>query len=330
MRFVIYGAGGVGGVIGAQLTKSGTETILIARGEHLHAIQSRGLRYQTPHEDCVVRVRTVSSPREVDFMPEDVVLMTMKSQHSHDALEELRRAAGDKIPVVCCQNGVENERMALRRFANVYAMLVYLPAQLLEPGRIQCHAQLCSGVLDVGCFPSGIDSRCDEIAMTLEAANFSVRPDPKVMRLKYAKLLTNLHNALGAITAPSAQADAISIAMREEGQRCLAAAGIDFASEDEVKARRRGVYATGEIPGNARVGGSSRQSLMRATGNIEADYLNGEIVSLGRQHRIPTPVNAVVQRLAVHAAQSKAPPGSVSIETLNSLIDAERTAAAGG
>ena len=324
MRFVIYGAGGVGGVIGAQLSNSGRDVVLIARGDHLRAIQSQGLRYQTPHEDSIVQVEAVASPYEVDFRPDDVVLMTMKSQHSRDALDELRRAASDSISVVCCQNGVENERMAQRRFANVYAMLVYLPAQLLEAGRIQCHAKLCSGVLDLGCYPSGTDARCERIAQALEAANFSVRPDPKIMRLKYAKLLTNLNNALGAIAPPGPETDKLALAMREEGRCCLAAAGIDYAQEDEVKARRRGVYATGEIPGNERVGGSSRQSLMRATGNIEADYLNGEIVSLGREYGIPTPINAVVQRLAIQAAESKARPGGVDIDSLNSLIDAER------
>ena len=326
MRFIIYGAGGVGGVIGAELSKRGRDVVLIARGDHLRAMQSDGLRFQTPHEDSLLQVNAVASPADIDFKPDDVVLMTMKSQHTREALEELREVALDAIPVVCCQNGVDNERMALRRFANVYAMLVYLPAQLLEPGVIQCHAKLCSGILDVGCYPQGIDARCEQIAAELEAVNFSVRPDPKVMRLKYAKLLTNLHNALGAIASAGPETDKILHALRDEGRRCLDAAGIAYASEEEVKARRRGVYESGEIPGKQRVGGSSRQSLLRATGNIEADFLNGEIVSLGREIGIPTPANAVVQRLAVQAARRKAPPGSVSIEALNALIDAEADA----
>ena len=164
MRFIIYGAGGVGGVIGAQLFKGGENVVLIARGAHLEALQSEGLRYQTPSADERLPIPAVGHPSELSPGAADVVLMTMKSQHSRGALDELRAVYGDTVPVVCCQNGVSNEREALRRFRSVYAMLVFLPAQMLEPGWVQCHATLKSGVLDLGLYPGGTDARCAEIA----------------------------------------------------------------------------------------------------------------------------------------------------------------------
>ncbi len=321
MRFIIYGAGGVGGVIGAQLFKGGEEVVLIARGDHLAAMRAQGLRYQTPFDDEQLQIPAVAHPAEIQVGSGDEVIMTMKSQHTREALNELRSVYGDGVPVVCCQNGVSNEREALRRFRAVYAMLVYLPAQMLAPGCIQCHSTLKSGVLDLGLYPSGTDDRSTEIAGRLDAVNLTAKPDPKVMRFKYAKLLTNLNNALDAVAPKGELAAGIRAQLLAEGRDCYAAAGIDWASDEEVKARREGMFATGEIPGVPRAGGSSRQSLMRGTGDIEADHLNGEIVQLGRLYGVATPANAVLQRLAVEAARARAKPGAMALEDVRAHID---------
>ncbi|MFT5394589.1 MAG: 2-dehydropantoate 2-reductase [Gammaproteobacteria bacterium] len=320
MRFIIFGAGGVGGVIGAQLFKAKQDVVLIARGEHLRVMQTHGLRYETPFGDERLSIPAVGHPSELTFSSSDVVVLTCKSQHTVAALEALRRCAGVDVPVVCCQNGVQNEHMALRRFSTVYAMLVYLPAQLTEPGRIQCHAKLKSGVLDLGVFPSGVDATAQEISQRFEAVNFSVRPEPQIMRWKYAKLLANLNNALEAVTPRGPGVADIKAAMKAEGVACLTRAGIDFASDDEVKERRDGVFALGDIPGVERVGGSSRQSLLRGTGDIEADYLNGEIVKLGREFGVSTPINTALTQMAVELADSGALPEAFSFAELETRI----------
>ena len=119
MRFIIYGAGGVGGVIGAQLHKAGTDIALIARGEHLGRLQTEGLRYQTPFVDECLQLPAFGHPEEIEPREDDVVIMTMKSQHTEAALDALRAVRGSNIPVVCCQNSVANERLALTRQGEV-------------------------------------------------------------------------------------------------------------------------------------------------------------------------------------------------------------------
>lgn len=324
MRFIIYGAGGVGGVIGAQLYEGAEDVVLIARGAHLEALRRDGLRYQTPYEDRRLRIPAVSHPRELEPRADDLVIVTAKSQHTLSLLEDLRAVYGDQVPIVCCQNGVVNERMAQRRFANVYAMLVVLPAQLIEPGRVQCHAKLKSGILDVGTYPGGLDMQCEALAERLSAVNFSIRPDATVMRFKYQKLLTNLNNALEAIAPRNEDARDIFREMKAEGRACFEAAGLDCATDEEATARRAGTFEFGEIAGVDRQGGSSRQSLLRGTGDIEADYLNGEITSLGRQWSVPTPANVVVQRLSVELARVRGAPGAVPLEAIRSQIEVER------
>ncbi len=313
MRFVLYGAGAVGGVVGTELHKAGIDVVLIARGAHLDALRTRGLRYETPFEDVTLPIRAVGHPAEIAPRDDDVFVLTMKTQHTEAALRDLLAARGPDIPVVCCQNGVANERFAARDFRQVYGMCVYLPAQFVEPGRVQSHGQPKRGILDLGLYPNGTDDLSGEIAGTLERGAIGAMPVPEVMRLKYAKLLTNLGNALGAVSPPGGMADEVLAMLRAEGRACLRAAGIGWAGDDEVRARRAGLVEHGEIGGVRRVGGSSIQSLLRRTGDIETDYLNGEIVALGRRHGVATPANAVVQALANDLARRQAPPGSISV-----------------
>lgn len=298
MRYIIYGAGGIGGVIGAQLYQGGVDVLLVARGEHLTAIQENGLHYQTPHQTVTLPIAAVGHPGEIHFRADDVVILTMKSQHTQGALDDLRAAAGDEIALFCCQNGVANERMALRRFQNVHAMMVYLPAMALEPGRVQTHAARMTGVLDASIYPNGSDDLVAEVTATLDGVNFSARPNPTVMRFKYGKLIMNLGNALAAVSPPGEETKEIRALMRAEAESCFKAAGIDCASQREETARRGDLMKSAPVEGQDRGGGSSWQSLVRGTGNIETDFLNGEIVLLGRLHGVATPANRVLQHQA--------------------------------
>ncbi len=324
MRYVIYGAGGIGATIAARLTLAGREAIMIARGAHLDALRSRGLHYLHPDGRERLDIPAVPHPQHVDWRGDEVVLLTMKSQHSHEALVALRAAAGSAVPVICCQNGVANERAALRLFRNVYAQVVILPAAHLTPGEVMTFARTPGGILDAGRYPRGVDGVVDSLCRDLCAAGFSARPDPHVMRKKYAKLLMNLGNALQAATEMAPGSEPIARALREEALACYAAAGIDAASRDEVRADReqRGP-AWAEIPGVARGGGSSWQSIKRGTGDIETDYLNGEIVWLGRLHGVPTPANTVLQEVAQEMLRKHIPVGGVSVAQIAGRIAAE-------
>lgn len=311
MRYIIYGAGAVGGVIGARLFEHGQQVVLIARGPHLDAIRDQGLTLQMPSGTQALPIPAVAHPSELRFASGDIVIMTTKTQHSEAALDDLRAAAGPEVPVVCAQNGVENERLALRRFRRVYAMLVILPATHLVPGVVQAHATPVSGILDAGCYQTGTDDLITGVASDLEASGFSAQAVTAPMRLKYAKLLSNLGNAIQAVCGFDGDARTLYARVREEAMACYGAAGIEWASEEEMETRRRAMSLLATIAGQARTGGSSWQSLARRSGSIESDYLNGEIVLLGRLHGIPTPANAALQVVAGRMAREGMAPGSV-------------------
>lgn len=323
MRIIIYGAGGIGGVIGAQLFKADHEVVLIARGAHLDKMQRDGMRYETPHGAETLPLTAVGHPSEIGFRDGDVVLLTMKAQHTLDALDTLRDVASDSVPVICGQNGVANERIALRRFSNVYGMLIYLPSTFLEPGTIQTNSAKIIGILDSGVYPHGTDDRIAEVMAMLESANFSAKPVADIMRWKYGKLLINLNNALNAVCQKDEASDQLREILREEGRDCLDAAGIAYTDDEEIRQRREGIMKSAPVVGGiARQGDSSWQGLMRGNRDIEADYLNGEIVLLGRLHGIPTPANAQLLREAVSLAREGRPPQSVSAADILARIGA--------
>jgi 2-dehydropantoate 2-reductase len=296
MRFVIYGAGAVGGVIGARLHEHGSEVVLIARGEHLRALRRNGLKLESPAGESTLRIPAVAGPSEIDLRDGDVVILSVKSQHTAAALHDLMQVT-TRVPVVCAQNGVENERLALRLFENVYGLHVMLPAAHLEPGAVQASSAPVTGLLDVGRYPSGADEAAHELASAMNASSFDSRAVADIMRWKHRKLVMNLGNAVEALLPPSAERDEIDRRATEEGEACLRAAGVEFASREQDRARRGNLMRLQPIKGSARPGGSTWQSLTRGAETVEVDYLNGEIVMLGRLHGFPTPVNAALQRL---------------------------------
>jgi 2-dehydropantoate 2-reductase len=321
MRFVVYGAGAIGGVLGGRLAEAGHDVVLIARGEHHDAIRDRGLRLVTPDaEPLTLSLPVVSHPAAVDFDDDDVVLLAMKSQHTGDALSALSATAPASVSVVCVQNGVANERAALRLFDDVYGVCVVCPALHLEPGVVEAHATPISGILDIGRVPSGAAARAEAIAAAFESATFESVARDDIMRWKYGKLLNNLGNAVDALCGPDLAARIVHRRARSEGAAVLAAAGIAAVSPEEDSARRGAGFQWGGDEARSRPGSSSWQSLARATGSIEADYLNGEIVLLGRLHRVPTPVNVRLQRLAADAAREGRRPGMLAVDELIRML----------
>ena len=311
MRYVIYGAGAIGGTIGARLQMAGHPVTFVARGSHLEAMQIDGLTFATPEGIHKLAVSVAGSAAEAGIGPDDFVFLAVKSQDTIGALDDIRSAAGNEVPIACAQNGVTNERMTLRQFPRTYATVVMLPASHLKPGVVQCESAPTTGILDTGCYPLGTDETCEQVCADLETATFSARPDGAVMRQKYRKLLLNLDNAVGALCVPSDGAKELSRLCRAEADAAFKAAGVDCASDDEFWTRRGDYIQLRPVEGSERGGTSSWQSLVRGTGSIEADYLNGEIVLLGRVHGVPTPANRLLQDEAHRAANEGLKPASL-------------------
>jgi 2-dehydropantoate 2-reductase len=321
MRFVVFGAGAIGGLVGARLFQQGEDVTLVARGAHAEALAS-GLVLEAHDETVTLPIPVVTEPAVVRWTEDTVVLLGVKGQQTEQALGQLLPVASPETPIVCMQNGVENERRVARRFAHTYAMCVMCPATHLRPGVIQAHSAPVSGLLDLGRYPDGVDDTAQAIADAIDATTFQSVARPDIMRWKYRKLIMNLTNAVEALSGPAGRGSPLAQAAQREGEGVLAAAGVAVATvEEDAERRDHHMQLRNTGPGQWS-GGSSWQSLARGTGSIEAEFLNGEIILLGALHGVPTPVNGLLQRLALQAAAEGRGAGSWSIEELSALAGA--------
>lgn len=327
MRYVIFGAGAIGATIGARLHLQGAPVTLIARGAHLSVLQKRGLTFHEPSGTSVLQLPSVGDPGEVDWDDDTVVIIATKSQDTATAVAALAACAPPDTPVVCAQNGIANEPAVLRCMPTVYGAHVVVSADHLEPGVVARFGVPEVGLMDVGRFPprgqptggTPDDATGRAIVNDLEAAGFRSTLVDDIMPAKTRKLVFNLGNAVNALVGDVPIAPSLVDQARAEAERVLAAAGIEAATNEDDRQRRRGLTSA-SADGVERVGGSTLQSLLRGVGAVETDFLNGEIVLLGRLRGIPTPVNETLQRQVTIAARRRLRPGSLDASALVEMV----------
>lgn len=312
MRFVFFGIGAIGGGLAAGLARAGRDVIGIARGAQLEAVRRDGLRLLTPESDDLVKFPCVAGPEEITFQTDDVIFLTVKTQDTKAALESLQKCGVTHQAIVCAQNGIENERLALRMFENVYGAVVMMPANFVKPGEVVINCGPKLGVFNIGRFPRGADRVAEAICRALDGAGFAGFPAADVMPGKYGKLLMNLSNVLDAAAGSAARKCPLADAARAEAEMVLKVAGISVAKDF----RHDDLMRLTQVEGAQRTGSSSAQSLARKAGSIETDYLNGEIVLLGRLHGVPVPVNSFLCELGRRLVAEGVEPGSLSLEEL--------------
>ena len=320
MRAVVYGVGAIGGVVAVALARAGHEVIGIARGAQLAALRAGALRLRTPDGDVEASVPCVADPSGIDFRPDDLILLTMKTQDCLDALNRLRSAGVRDQPVFCLQNGIANEAMALRLFPNVHGVTVMMPATFTDPGEVLCYGTPKLGLFDIGRFPRGSDGDDARLAGLFDSAQMRGFVHDDVMASKRGKLLVNLGNCLEAAVGRGADRGDFPARARAEAEAVFRAAGLSWDDVGMDDPRRKALMRMGEIPGAARSGGSTTQSLLRGTGRVETDYLNGEIAYLGRLHGVATPVNAFLTALGASMAEARVAPGHLGAGDLSTLF----------
>lgn len=327
-RYVVIGAGAVGGTIAARLSAAGSDVVVVARGGHADAIERADLRLRTPDGDVLGRPVVWRSPDDARFAADDVLVLAVKTQDAAGALAPWAsrplpdgRLAGEALPVLVAMNGVTGEQVALRYARRVYGVCVWTPAGYVEPGVVSAAFTPASGVFHVGRVPAELADDVDRrllhaMADEWTAAGLDMPVVDDVMGWKWRKLLNNVNNAVDALLGdvppdPAEQAAArrITAATRAEAEAVLEAAGVTLVEADVERAARVAGPSMGRIPGAAASGSSSRQSLARGSGSIEAAYLNGEVALVAHRAGRTAPVNERLVALAEDAARFGRRPG---------------------
>jgi 2-dehydropantoate 2-reductase len=322
MRYIIYGAGGIGSIMGGHLFCTGHEVVLIGRSGHVNAINKNGLRLITPTGTHVLKIPAVTSPEEIDFRPDDVVFLCMKGQDTEAALQDLKGVIDD-IPVFCFQNGVRNEEIAAEYFTRVYGVMVRVGAEYLTDGEVIARRDP-PGWYIIGRYPEGTDELAETVADALRTAGYFVRTADDVMPYKWGKLMANTGNAVGAITSGSWR-DMMPIfrAVGEEAAKVVEKAGIKWISQEQVA--RDWPEITAPLRGqlNTEAQSSTWQSLARHQGSVETDFLNGEIVRVAKRLGLEAPLNEKLVEITREMAADHEPPGKYTLAQLSEILGLE-------
>ncbi|KAA1176575.1 ketopantoate reductase family protein [Rhizobium tropici] len=325
-RYIIIGAGAVGASMAAQFELSGISYALIGRGAQIGHVKEHGLSYQRPSGTQQISLNAFDLADLPELKPSDILLLTVKSQDVAGALAfwSWRPVSGAttttaaNLPVVTFQNGLAAEAFALRTFDRVYGASIITPARFTETGKVAVSGDPQVGVVTVGRFPLSRDETSDRIAADLNRAGYLAETSPDIQRWKSAKLLHNVRNVLELFDGSADLLVSIGEALVSEARQALEAAGYSPASPSERTIDISGwrvAQNSGIQPGQQ----STWQSFIRGASS-EVDFLNGEIVLLGRLHNIPTPYNVAVQTLAGRLARegfSKPLP----LDAIRSLVD---------
>jgi thiosulfate/3-mercaptopyruvate sulfurtransferase len=325
-RYIIVGAGGVGVTAAAELQRAGREVVLVARGAQLEFARTGKIRYSRPDGARYLELSAVGDPAEVDLTPDDVLVLATKTQDVEAAVADwawrpvaypdgTRRPAAASIPLVTTQNGLEAERVALRRFASVLAGVLWIPATYVQAGEVVSAGAPAVGVIWLGAYPGGSHPRLAGIAEDLRAAGFEAQVVQDITRWKAAKLLGSVTFVLAALYPAGERREQAGALLRTEAREILVAAGYGIAEMAAESTVDLGRFTAAPVAGRERGGNSTWQSFSRSS-SLETDFLNGEIVLMARLLGRTAPANQAVAERARAAWRDGVAPGSLSEDDL--------------
>ena len=315
MRIAVIGAGAIGSAIGALLAHVGEDVTLIGRPAHVIAIRESGLRVDGYLGELTPKLDASES---LEFSP-DLALLAVKTQDVTSAVRDSSAQLAD-VPIVTLQNGVRSDELVAQILprGQIMSVVVVMSATYLTPGRVTL---IDRGDLLIGRPFDPNDAQVQEVARILDEA-VPTQVTENIKGAHWTKLMINLNNALPALTdLPVGEAysdprlSRLAVSLIREGLQVVDRAGIRLESIPGVKVgslRRLGQVplglAAGRFAANARKWeelqpnyGSTLQSIRRGR-PTEIDYLNGEIVGLGAQAGVQTPLNAKIVEM-VHRVE---------------------------
>jgi len=326
VRYIVYGAGAIGSILGGHLHRRGAQVVLVASVSHARAIRRHGLSLRTADENFLLPMQAFSRATQVaPFRKDDIILLCAKTQQTTRCLSQLRTAGAPRsLPIFCCQNSLVNEPLTTLFFDRVYGVSVIVDGLFLQPGEVVNASGRRYGHLEIGRYPSGVDQVSRRVAKDLRGAGFSVRTTADVMRTKRAKFIVNMANAVIGITSRPNQAAPLVRKLRAEAGRVLRASGLTCESQGAFRRRMAAACGKLRLPVDVERAGqipdSTWQSLRRGTGNVETPYFNGLIVQWGESLGIPTPANALVARIAEGMARRRERPGRYTVGQLLKML----------
>ena len=174
----------------------------------------------------------------------------------------------------------------------------------------------------IGRYPEGIDKLAEDVAEELRTAGYLVRTSARVMPYKWGKLMQNIYNAIIAITDGKLESiQPIYRAAFAEASTILQKGGIEWISHEQVGREWPEVAAPPRNQLNTEARSSTWQSLARHQGNVETEFLNGEIVRVAKRLGLKAPVNEKLMEITKEMAANNQPPGEYTPARLIEILE---------
>lgn len=290
MRFAVFGAGGVGGYFGGRLARAGEEVAFIARGEHLRAMQTNGLRVESIQGDfAIMPAQATDNPAQIGVV--DVVFVCVKAWQIPQAASALHPLIGPDTCVVPLQNGLEAATQLAEALPpqSVIGGTCGIYSFIAEPGRI-CHVGLEPSIT-IGELDQRSSTRTRALQEVLERAGIAAAVAPNIQLPLWEKFLILRWGVVGAVArAPAGVLRRLPQTLDLIDRSCREVLAVARAhdlvlSEDILQ---RNMMLLESLPESATT--SFQRDIMDGRPS-ELDALVGALVRLGEQVNVLTPLH---------------------------------------
>jgi 2-dehydropantoate 2-reductase len=283
MKIAIFGSGGVGGYFGARLAAAGNEVQFIARGAHLAAMRSHGLRVESARGNLQIKPRAHEQPDDIG--PVDYVLFAVKLADVESAAQRLRPLLAERTQVLCFQNGVEAAELVARAIGAQHARpgVAYIATAISAPGVVR-HTGTMER-LQVGPGAERFVAACKEAGINIEEVQDIERARwEKFVFLAALSAVTSVARAPVGVCRADPELRATFEAAMSEAWRLGRKRGVQLA-DNFVAERMKFVEG---LPAEMR---TSMQHDLEAGKPLEAPWLCGAVARMSAQSGLEAPVN---------------------------------------
>lgn len=324
MRYLVYGAGAVGGYLGASLALAGFPVTFVDRPEVAEALGRSGLTLERAGQ--VRRVDSpvaVTDPARVQPRP-DVLLLAVKAYDCAGAAETIRRALPSGVPVVCVLNGVGNEATLAAALGRERVIAASLTSAIrrLDGGGLRVEKSRGLGL-------DAAHALSPRLAAEFQTAGLEARLYADADSMKWSKLLTNLvANATSAILDWSAEQVfghrglyRLEVEALRETVRVMRVLGLRAVNLPGVPARLLAAAVflpdgvTHPILGRAAASGRGDKRPSFAydvgRGRSEIGWLNGAVAGHADRFQVPAPANRVLTEVLTELVEGRLEPREV-------------------
>ncbi|MDP3312827.1 ketopantoate reductase family protein [Lutibacter sp.] len=294
MNIVIYGTGGVGGYFGARLAQAGNIVTFIARGQHLEAIQQKGLQLKSIKGDHLVYpANATSNISEVKNI--DLILICVKTWQLSETAENIKAVLNENTMVISLLNGVENDQIVCSILPKQHVLggLCKVVSKMEEYGVINHFSY--DPTIVFGELNNEKTSRALQLEQTFLNAGITSKLATNITQEIWTKFLfITTISAIGALTRSTIGEMIVSPEIKK----------IMYQTAEEIVAiaKAKGIILSDDIiekqfklienqPFNTTA--SLQRDIMQGKPS-ELESQNGTIVRMGIEFGIPTPVNSFI------------------------------------